>query len=151
MKFLIIILLVSYSFNFKALAMLEDFTDSQLELLQLNQQTYILFTLSPHMPLSYLAYQELKLAAKKQSIEIVVLLDPKVSWSEHTRFADTMQFKFDKIWHLKSNQLFIRGLHLHYPAVMLINQGQLSPRIYPGHKPQSVYSEWILVEKKLWQ
>lgn len=129
----------------------KEFTDQQLLEFEKSQKSFILFTISPHMPLSYLAHHQIQLALQDQKIELVVLIDPKVAWEEHVKMAHLANCNCtEKVWQLKSKKLFSMGLHLHYPSVLMINQGVISPRIYPGHKFNKNYQDWLKIEKKLW-
>lgn len=129
---------------------IENFTDQHLDRIQKDKKSALLLTISPHMPLSYLAYQQLLAVAKNHYLDIFLLLDPKTNGEQHHLFVQSMSTTFGKVWHLKSQKLFRQGLHLHYPSVVFINQGQISPRIYPGYKSQDSYDKWLAVEQKLW-
>ena len=142
MNRLIIVLAVGLSLT----AHSSEFTDRDLHQLLESGRSGILFSWSPHMPLSMKALAILQRLAHPLHLNIIPVLDPDAD----IKMAQVVSIKHrlgsPSLRKIASSELLELGLGIHFPAVLVFRNGKIRGGVIPGSKEPQIYRKLILRE-----
>ena len=102
-----------------------SFTDADLQKLQKEQASALIYVWSPQMPLSLRGYAEAKKVAEKHRLRFLPVLDPSASAEESGQEARRLRMPASALKRVNSIELAERGVTLHYPATVVFHRGKL--------------------------
>lgn len=109
----------------------------------------IIYTWSPHMPLSIEGLKEVRRASKKLGFQLLVLLDPNASPALARRVAKKNGFPDSVLKKTRSAELVQRDVLYHYPSYTYFRDGKLLGMARPGYdEPKRLEAQ---VQEKLKQ
>ncbi|MDG0816808.1 hypothetical protein [Bdellovibrio svalbardensis] len=103
----------------------------------------MIFTWSPHMPLSIKGLDEAIQFTKSNKIKLIVVLDPNCDFSLAQKVAFKHQWPDTYLKTIQSSKLIERGLRVHYPSYLLIKHGSFSGPTTPGYKSKEELDRMI--------
>lgn len=108
------------------------FTDQDLAAIRKSGQAAVVYTWSPHMPLSVGALKQLQEIAAKLKVTFVPVLDPNADKEAVEAAVKENDFSSEAKRRARSIEMAYRGVHLHYPSTLVIStKGDISG-LYPG-------------------
>lgn len=123
------------------------FTDLDLYSSMKKNEWGVIYVWTPYMPLSVQGIAEIKKAMKNSGGELTILLDPKATLSEAEKWVEKGLVQKNELKRAESNEIFDRGLGVHYPAVYIYKNEFLANSDYVGFKKAQIYSKWFLQSK----
>jgi hypothetical protein len=98
-----------------------------------NQTRVLVYTWSPHMPLSRRGLEELYSFEGIDPKSLVILLDPNADTEFAADVAKENHWPPESLRKVASIDLIKQGVRIHYPSYLIINKGQVRP-IVMGYK-----------------
>ncbi len=110
-----------------------SFDDGSLQKLIDEKKDGIIYALSPHMNLSVEAIPIIEKVAEKLNVKLTMLVD-----STESKIKNKDAF----ILAMKSQELILRGMSMHYPCIILYSKNGKFSGVYPGRKSENEYLEF---------
>jgi len=110
------------------------FTDKDLQNLLSTKPNGIIFVWSPHMSLSLKAVEELKDAVKELNLPITFLLDPQADQKLSKSSIQKYSMSMEALKRVDSLELSMRNALIHFPALILVKDGKICPKIQRGYR-----------------
>ena len=129
----------------------DSFTDADLERTMQKNAWGVIYVWSPYMPLSADALAEIKKAVTAEKGHLTILLDKKASQSQAEKWIGQGSLQKQDLKKVSANELFDRGLGVHYPTAYIYQDGFLANADFVGYKTANQYLKWIQVQKKIIQ
>jgi len=112
-----------------------QFSDENLHQLMQKEKIGLIYAISPYMHLSIKGINTIKKIAKKLKLPILILVDPE---------ARKAKSEIQKLGFLiASKQLFMRGISIHYPSLIIYKNGQIISDAFPGLHDEQIYLNYI--------
>ena len=118
------------------------FTDKDLFDFISKYKKGVVYIWSPYMPLSVEGLSEIKEAARKENLSLLILMDDKATEED----AKKWKVSGSDVRRLASQEIYFREVSLHYPVVYVFRDGFLSNRSFRGFKKESDFTKWVRQE-----
>jgi len=132
--------------NYDVTRMAENFGDSDLRQLVKAYDRGIVYTWSPHMPLSIKALRLLRIAAAKFGMTVFPVLDPDADRNAAEYAVKRAGWDVSALRRIESIELFERGMAIHFPSALVFAGGKIRGEIIPGAKEELLYEQLIALE-----
>jgi len=109
----------------------ERLVDKDLDELRKKSEPSLVYVWSPHMILSMKGFKEASQVAAKYKMTFVPVLDPGADPQQVELGLKKYSIPQSATRRLASVELSERGVHHHYPAVVVVNRGRFS-EVHPG-------------------
>lgn len=120
-----------------------SFTDEDLRALVGKHPAGVVYAWSPGMPLSISGIREMRAAAKELGVPVFGVLDPEADAAIAETEAKRAGLPSTDLRRIDSLELLNRGVHVHYPGIVLFAGGKIvGPRL-PGHATAAEYREFL--------
>lgn len=126
-----------------------DFTDRTLENLLNTSVAGVIYAWSPEMPYSIEGLLDVKKAAESVGAVFIPVLDPSsdVDMAMESLKQYGLQDQF-RILQMRSEQLLVAGMTVHFPSLIVFKEKKLISPIYPGLQTVARYRSFILEKLK---
>lgn len=119
------------------------FTDDYLRTLVKHYPAGIVYSWSPHMPLSFERIESIRKAARKLQLPVFYVLDPHADRRLARSAARGAKLDDKSLLRMESFELFQRGMLVHYPSVLVFARGKVRGKLIPGWKHEATYVSWV--------
>jgi hypothetical protein len=119
------------------------FTDERLKKLLKETKTGLIYSWSPHMPLSAQSLAAVQKAARSLKVPLTLVLDPSADGRVATKFARSLEFPPQSTVRMQSLELLHRGMGEHYPSLLVYQKGEVLGRAFPGYKSVERYLAFV--------
>jgi len=124
-------------------ALREAFSDDYLRQQVHRHRAGLIYAWSPAMPLSLRAYRAIQKAARRLHLVMIPVLDVQASPSEAAKVARLNELEPDALRRMESVELFMRGMSVHFPSVLVFRNGKIQGETIPGAHTEDVYLTMI--------
>lgn len=121
----------------------DGYTDSELEKAILSGKGGLVYAWSPNMPLSVQGYAGARAAAEKAGVQFIPVLDPGADLKLLARTPAAAQLPAESRRQIRSVELVMRGMLMHFPSALVFDHGQFKGGIYPGLESEQGYATLI--------
>lgn len=119
------------------------FTDERFRTLVRQHGAGIVYSWSPHMPLSIERVQAIREAGKQLGLPVFYVLDPHADRELAQSTAREYGLDAEALRPMESIELFNRGMLQHYPSVLVFAEGKVRGNLIPGWKHEATYVSWV--------
>lgn len=123
--------------------MRRNFSDADVKRLLERGRKGVILAWSPHMPLSVMAIAKAKAAADRLGVKFTAVLDPKAQGTLADAFLRRDRLDSRYLKRIESVELIMRGMHNHYPSLIVYGGGQIKAGLLPGYTGTGVYESFI--------
>jgi hypothetical protein len=135
-------------FRFDSERMRKSFSDDHLRLIVQKAKRGIVYAWSPSMPLSFQGAKDIVKVGEKLGLQVFFALDPHAEEETARRSLISIPgADLEALRRIESYELFYRGVGVHYPAIIVFENGKIKGQSIPGVKRPDVYEE--LVKREL--
>lgn len=113
------------------------FTDRDLAKFVTKNKTGVIYVWSPRMDLSVKGISEMKAAAKKKRLPLLILLDKDVSSAEKSKLEKSLGK--DAVKTVDSFELKMRHAQLHFPAIFVFKNQKILSEVKYGYEKADRY------------
>lgn len=117
--------------------------DQQLVELINSKKAGLIYVWTPHKPISVDGLKQAKKAAEKLKLPLYSVVDPNSSAESVKQVVKDLKLSFENIFYFNSFELQYRGMRLHYPSLIVFNQGQWASQVRRGYEDAAVYEEYL--------
>lgn len=117
--------------------------DPELAALLGEQKPGILFLWTPHKPISISGLEQILAAAKELKIPVYPVVEPNSAPSAVTRELKRLKIAKANVYYLDSFDLQYRGFRLHFPSLIVFNQGRFTSQVRRGYEDAYVYVDYL--------
>lgn len=127
----------------KSLQGISYFRDSDLEKVMASGKPAILFLWSPQMQISIEALREINEAAKKLKVPLYALVEPNADLKSALSVAGKLKIPKSQVFVFDSFELTLRDFRLHFPSLIVVNQGKFKSPVQKGHETAGIYEDYV--------
>ena len=102
----------------------------------------VVYSWSPHMPLSVDGYREVARAADALGMALVPVLIPGSDRPFALREAERVGMPTEQVRTSRSIELAMRDAHVHAPSILVFGRGRISP-VLPGYRGADGYRRYL--------
>lgn len=124
------------------------FTDEKLREFVKKNRSGIIYSWSPHMPLSIEGIKEIKKAAKKLDLPLLITLSPEGDLKWAKKVAKQRKLAANEVVPHDSMELILRGMTIHQPSIITFKNGKLARSARPGHEVSEIFYRELKEEYK---
>lgn len=124
------------------------FTDTDLQKTLQAKNWGVIYIWTPYMPLSVDALAEIKKAVTNKNGTLTVLMDRNASTDQANKWLSQGLVQKQELLKADAQELFERGLGVHYPVAYIYENGFLSNSEFIGYKTTEMYSKWIQIQRQ---
>jgi hypothetical protein len=129
--------------------MANAFSDEALRQVVRKNEKGVIFSWSPHMPLSIKAYFDLQTAAGRLGLKVFPVLDADADPVSSIEVVKKHQIETSALRRMQSIELYQRGMAIHFPSILVFSGGKIRGDIIPGAKQEDLYE--TLIKRELAQ
>ncbi len=115
----------------------EFYADDKLSQFINKNKNGVIYVWSPRMGLSEKGMEQIKLAAKKRKLPLLVLLDKEISKDEVIKLKK--KYGTSSIVQADSFELKMRNVSQHFPAILVFKDKKISTKVKYGYEKASQY------------
>lgn len=119
------------------------FNDRELAQLIERNKTGLIYAWSPHMPLSIDGINEIKQAAAKLNLPVTFVLSPHANMEFAKKVLNEKKLPAEYLKVYDSLEMVERGSSLHFPSLLIYQNGKLFRRARPGHEVSKIFETYL--------
>lgn len=127
----------------KSLSGIPYFRDSEIEKIIKSKKPAVFFLWSPHMQISIEALKEIRKATAQLKVPLYALVEPNSDPQSVLRIVKELKIPKSQIYIFDSFDLTLRDFRLHFPSLIVMNEGKFSSPVQKGHETADIYENYI--------